>query len=272
MMTATLTRPAWTPELEIEIIDKLIAQYAPQFPTTRLHTPRPPIKQEELENFCRFRIGGADHDLYIVQVCGRIIDQIPEPELQLFLSRQIGDDGAHAQHTRQRIWELTGHDPIAQIQQNVQKHWDFMEDLPHRNWLEFMAFELHYELHIVAQLILNSRTTKINDPETGKFGVEKIIPDEAYHRLGVLAWWQRKYEQASPTQKEEIAAQLLELDEEGQRRRNAYLHEYWEIIHRATGALIQGLPAIYDPGRREVLAYFLDIPVSQLPKLVSVSE
>ncbi|MEI2583020.1 hypothetical protein [Scytonema sp. PRP1] len=271
-MTATLTRPTWTPELEIEIIDKLIARYAPHFPTTRAATPRQPITQEEIENFCHFRIGGAAHDLYIVQVCGKVIDQIPDPELQLFLSRQIGDDGAHAQHTRQRVWELTGHDPIAEIQQRVQKHWDFMGDLPHRNWLGFMAFELHYELHIVAQLILNSRTTKINDPETGKFGVEKILPDEAYHRLGVLAWWQGKYEQASPTQKQEIAAQLLEVDEEGQRRRNGYLNEYWGIIHRATGAEIEGLPVIYDAWRREVLAYFLDIPVSELPKLVSVSE
>lgn len=62
-MTATLTRPAWIPELEVEIIDKLIAQYAPHFPTTRLHSARPPITKEELENFCNFRIGGAAHDL-----------------------------------------------------------------------------------------------------------------------------------------------------------------------------------------------------------------
>ena len=29
-----------------------------------------------------------------------IIDSFADPELQLFLSRQIGDDGAHAQNTR----------------------------------------------------------------------------------------------------------------------------------------------------------------------------
>ncbi|MFQ4143611.1 hypothetical protein [Chlorogloeopsis sp. ULAP02] len=38
-MTATLTRPTWTTEFEIETIDKLIAQYAPHFPTTRLQEP-----------------------------------------------------------------------------------------------------------------------------------------------------------------------------------------------------------------------------------------
>ncbi len=271
-MTATLTRSAWTPELEIQIIDRLIDQHAPHFPKTRLHTSRPLDTQEELENFCRFRIGGAAHDLYIVQVCSKIIDQIPDPELQLFLSRQIGDDGVHAQFTRHRVWALSGHDPIDKIKQEAQNHAQFMGNLPIRNWLGFMAFELHYELHIVAQLILNSRTSTIIDPETSEFANKTILPDEAVHRLGVLAWWQSMYEQASPAQKDDIAAQLLELDEEAQQRRNPYLKEYWQIIHRATGAEIEGLGAVYDAWRQEVLAYFLNISIDNLPKLVSVSE
>jgi hypothetical protein len=95
---------------------------------------------------------------------------------------------------------------------------------------------LHYELHIVAQLILNSRTATIADPETSKFASQTILPDEAAHRFGVLAWWQSKYDKAAPAQKTEMAAQLLELDEEGQRRRNPYLKEHWQIVHLATGA------------------------------------
>ncbi|MDM9384072.1 hypothetical protein QUB80_25680 [Chlorogloeopsis sp. ULAP01] len=271
-MTATLTRPTWTTEFEIETIDKLVAQYAPHFPTTRFQEPRQLTTQEEFENFYRFRIGGAAHDLYIVQVCSKVIDQIPDPELQLFLSRQIGDDGAHSQFTRQRVWELSGCDPLDKIVQEVEKHWDFMGNLPIRSWLGFVAFELHYELHIVAQLILNSRTTTITDPETSKFASQTILPDEAAHRLGVLAWWQSKYDKLAPTQKAEIAAQLLELDEEGQRRRNGYLKEHWQIVHRATGAEIEGLEVVYDAWRQEVLAYFLDIPIAKLPQLVSVSE
>jgi hypothetical protein len=129
-MSATLTRPAWTAEFEIETIDKLIARHAPHFPTTRLQEPRTLTTPQEFENFYRFRIAGAAHDLYIVQVSSKVIDQIPDPELQLFLSRQIGDDGAHAQFTRQRVWELSGHDPIDKIEQEVQKHWDFIEFPP----------------------------------------------------------------------------------------------------------------------------------------------
>lgn len=272
-MTATLTRPAWTTDREIEIFDKLIAKHAPHIPLTREHDPRPPANEEELENFYRFRIGGAAHDLYIVQVCARAIDKlIPDPDIHLFLSRQIGDDGAHAQATRDRVLALSGRDPIDDIQQQVQNHWDYMGDLPHRNWLGFMAFELHYELHIVAMLLVNSRTTKINDPVTASFAAQRILPDEAVHRLGVIAWWQRKYDQASPGEKAELAAQLLELDEEGQRRRNAYLKEHWQINHRATGSEIKGLDVIYDAWRREVLSYLLDIPISSLPQLVSVSQ
>lgn len=270
-MTATLTRRAWTTDLEIEILNKLVDKYAPHLPKTRLHDPRPIQTQAELDNFIRFRIGGAAHDLYIVQVCAKAIDQIADPELQLFLSRQIGDDGAHAQHTRQRVLALTGHDPIDEIQQQVQKHWDYMGSLPFRNWQGFMAFELHYELHIVAQLLLNSRTTRINDLESAKFGVETIVPDEAAHRLGVVAWWQRKYDRASPAEKADLVAQVLAADEEGQRRRNLYLKEHWQIVHQALGCELEALPVVYDAWRREVLAYFFDIPVSQLPQLVSVN-
>ena len=273
-MTATLTRPIWTTEYELEIVDKLISQYAPHVPVKQ--ETRPIETQEELDNFCRFRIRGAAHDLFIVQVCAKAINQIAtnDPELQLFLSRQLGDDGAHAQHTRLRVEALSGHDPIDEIQQQVKKHWEFMGDLPIRDWFGFLAFELHYELHIVASLILNKRLTKINDPNSASFAVEKIIPDEAFHRLGVVREWQCKYDKASPQQKAEFAVKLIEADEEGQRCRNSYLKSHWEITHRALGYEheAEGIEVIYDAWRREVLAYLLDISVSQLPKLVSASE
>ena len=188
------------------------------------------------------------------------------------MSQQIGDDGAHAENTRRRVQALSGRNPIEDIQRQVQKHWDYMGDLPIRNWQGFLAFELHYELHIVASLILNSRTTKINDPESASFAPLRILPDEAFHRLGVADWWQRKYDQASPGEKTELAAQVLELDEEGQRRRNIYLKEHWQITHRAIGCEIEPLPVIYDAWRREVLSYFLDIPLDKLPQLVSVND
>ncbi|AFY31745.1 hypothetical protein [Calothrix sp. PCC 7507] len=271
-MTVTLTRPAWTTKLEVEIFDKLLDKHAPHLPKKRSQDPRPPQTEEEKENFIRFRIAGAAHDLFIVQVLARVINQVSDPELQLFLSRQLGDDGAHAENTRRRVQALSGRDPIEDIQQQVDKHWEYQGDLPIRNWQGFLSFELHYELHIVSLLLLNSRTSKINDPESGKFAAEVILPDEAVHRLGVVDWWQRKFDKASPSEKEDLVAQALEADEEGQRRRNQYLRDHWQLSHKAIGIEIADLPIIYDAWRREVLSYFLDIPISKLPKLVSVND
>ncbi|KAF3889600.1 MULTISPECIES: hypothetical protein [Nostocales] len=273
-MTATLTRPAWTTEWEVETINKLIAQHAPHLPTTRLYEPRPPATDEELENFYRFRIAGAAHDLFIVQVCAKAItDIVPDDiDLQLFISRQLGDDGEHSQHTRQRVFALSGRDPIEDIQQAVQQHWKYMGALPVRNWLGFLAFELHYELHIVAQLIVNSRLTRINDPESSNFASKRILPDEAVHRLGVVAWWQKIYDSASLEKKSKLAAQLIEVDEEGQKRRNPYLKEHWQLVQKALGFEAEGFDVIYDAWRKEVLSHLLNIPVSKLPKLVSIND
>ncbi|QIR36010.1 hypothetical protein HCG51_04035 [Tolypothrix sp. PCC 7910] len=271
-MTVIITRPAWTIEFENETIDRLIDKHAPHIPKKRLQEPKAIATAEELENFYHFRVGGAAHDLFIVQVVANVIDKIPDPELQLFLSRQLGDDGAHAENTRRRVEALFGHDPIDDIQKQVQKHWDFMGDIPRRGWLGFLAFELHYEHHIVAIGSLNRRLSRLYDPESSSFATARIIPDETFHRAGVAEWWLRKFDKASPTEKAELAAQVIEADEEVQRRRNPYLKEHEKVSRRALGIEVEGTGVIYDTWRQEVLSYFLDIPVSQLPKLVSIND
>lgn len=271
-MNTTVTRPLWNTNLELEIFNKITNQHTPHLPKQRLHETKPPQTPEEIEKFYRFRVAGAAHDLFIVQVCAKVIGEIPEPELQLFLSQQIGDDGAHAANTRRRAQEIYGQDPIEDIQKQVEKHWDYMGDLPIRNWQGFLAFELHYEMHIVASLFVNGITSKISDPQSAEFSKTRIKPEEARHRVGVVNWWQSKYDQVSPTKKADLAAQVLQIDEEAQRRRNPYLKKHWQLTHDAIGTDISDLPKIYDAWRREVLAYFLDVPVTQLPPLVSVNE
>mgnify|MGYP000282339493 CR=1 FL=1 len=147
-----------------------------------------------------------------------------------------------------------------------------MGDLPIRNWQGFLAFELHYEMHILASLLVNSSTRKISDAESAKFSATRIQREEAFHHVGVLNSSQRKYDQPSLAEKVDLAAQLFELDQEGQKRRNPYLKEYWQLTNQAIATDINHLPRIYDAWWREVLAYFLDIPVSQLPQLVSVND
>lgn len=271
-MPVTLARPIWTTDFESETINRLIAQHALNLPTQRLAEPRPVSTPDEIETFYRFRISGGAHDLLIVQVIAKAINQIvpDDPHLQLFLSRQLGDDGAHAEHTRQRVWQLSGHDPIAAIQAQAKKHWDYLGDFPLRNWVSFIAWELHYELHIVAASTIRKRLARLTDPVSADFIRDRILPDEFVHRVGVVEWWQSKYDNASPKEKAELAEQLIALDDEGQRRRNDYLHEHWQLTYEALDYQSEGFEILYDAWRKEVLSYLLDIPVARLPKLVSV--
>ncbi|MEH2467992.1 hypothetical protein [Nostoc sp.] len=50
------------------------------------------------------------------------------------------------------------------------------------------------------------------------------------HRVTISNWWRKKFEQASPNERVEVAAQLLELDEEIQQRRAAYIKQRWHDI------------------------------------------
>ncbi|HEY9622221.1 MAG TPA: hypothetical protein V6C78_17825 [Crinalium sp.] len=273
-MTTTLTRFTWSFEWEVETFNRLLAQYAPHIPLKKTGDSRQPETVDEWDHFYRYRIAGAAHDLFIVQVCARAIADLfsDHPDVQLFLSRQIGDDGAHSIHTRQRVFELSGHDPVAEIQQQVQWHQEYLGDLPTQSWLSFLAWELHYELHIVAILLLTSRLTQISEPESAQFASDRILPDEAVHRRDVVTWWQREYEQASPGQRSTLATELLRLDNEIQRRRNSYLKDFWHRAQRALGFEVPEFGVIYDAWRKELLAVLLDIPVEQLPTLVSIND
>ncbi|MEH1766743.1 hypothetical protein [Nostoc sp.] len=74
-MVASLSKPVWTEEYETEILNKLAAQHAPYLLNLEKVETRPPETQEEMENFARFRIAGAAHDLFIVQVIAKAIAQ-----------------------------------------------------------------------------------------------------------------------------------------------------------------------------------------------------
>ncbi|MEH2457738.1 hypothetical protein [Nostoc sp.] len=75
-MTAILTRSAWTTDLELEIFDKLLDQYARHIPKKRSQEPRSPETYEERENFYRIRVAGAAHDFgltFALLVCRQVL-------------------------------------------------------------------------------------------------------------------------------------------------------------------------------------------------------
>lgn len=267
-MTATLTR-TWNVEFEKETLEKLISKHAPHVPLTREHGSRPPETEEEKAGFYQYWAATGGHDLSIVQAASKAILLIPDPDLHLILSRQIGDDGAHAIAFRERIIALTGRDPIDDIRKEAERHWEFLEDVPYRNWLGFVAWELHYEHYILPQVWFNKLTSTIGDQELAQKSKEHFNDDEAVHRITIANWWRKKFEQASPTEKSEIAAQLLELDEEIQQRRAPYIKQRWQDAENFNGANTKGIEPVYDAWRKEVISYLLDIPN---PQLTSVSK
>ncbi|BAY08239.1 hypothetical protein [Calothrix sp. NIES-2098] len=274
-MTATLSKPTWNAEYETQLLDRLVAEYAPNLPIVDRSQTRPPQTPEEIANVGQYRVFGAAHDLFIVQAIAKAIGPIIDDlHWQLSLSRQLADDGAHALDSLLRAQELLGYDPVDEVNQLIQEQWEGLGDLPIRDWLGFAAFQLHYELHNVGTFLLNGKVGRIKDPQTSSYFAERVLPDEAVHRFAVIDWWKDRYDRASANEKAELASQFLEVDEEFQRRRSPILKKYyWQKAYLSAGIdYIPQVGAIYDAWRREVLAYLLDIPIDQLPKLVSVDD
>ncbi len=238
-MSTTLTR-TWSVEFEKETLEKLFSKYAPQVSLTREYPTRAPITKEEKDHFYQYWTATGGHDLFIVQAASKAITLIPDSDLHFILSRQIGDDGAHAIAFRERIIAVTGRDPIDDIQTEAQRHWEFLEDIPCRNWLGFVAWELHYEHHILPQVWFNKLTSQIGDAVLAQQSNERFSDDEAVHRVTIANWWRQKFEQASTQERAELAAQLLELDEEIQKRRAAYIKQRWLDAENLNGANTQG--------------------------------
>ncbi|MBD2615819.1 hypothetical protein H6G94_31995 [Nostoc punctiforme FACHB-252] len=146
-------------------------------------------KKKEKEHFYQYWAATGGHDLSIVQAASKAILLIPDPDLHLILSRQIGDDGAHAIAFRERIIALTGRDLIDDIRKEAERHWEFLEDVLYRNWLGFIAWELHYEHHILPQVWFNKLTSTIGDAVLAQQSSERSSDDEAIHRVTIKNWY-----------------------------------------------------------------------------------
>ncbi len=122
-----------------------------------------------------------DH-LFIVQAAAKGFEVIDDPELHFLLSRQISDDGDHANHLRVSVESYTGRDPNKDVARLIKEQWDLYGDLPSKDWLGWYGFEFEYELYNVPEIVLSLRSLKILDPKIEKLGSERIGPDEAFHR------------------------------------------------------------------------------------------
>lgn len=260
-------------DLEKEIFERVSAQYAPHLPPARLQPPRDAQTAEERAGLVDYAVWNGAHDLFIVQVVARGIGGLfkHDTEFQLALARQLGDDGLHAAAARERIAALTGHDQIERITQAARHHWEVLGDFPLSSWQAFLAWEFHFEHHILARLFVNRRTSQVVDLPYRDFAENRIMPDEECHRIKITEWWLRKLESASPSQREQWVGEVLEADEKLQQVLGGYLRDSWALNQRASGIDTRNYMPLYDAWRREILALLLGKPIDTLPPLTSLA-
>lgn len=259
----------WGLELEESLFIEVARARRPDFPVQRAAPPRFAAGGAELDGLLEDWKRTAAHDLFIVQNIARVIDSLfaGQPEVQLLLSRQLGDDGHHARAARERIRAATGHDPIREISAYVDEHWERAGDLPHRSLAGFLAFEFHYELYILAKMQFMRKTSVLADGGMKEFSEKHIRPDEAAHRKEIVQWWLHRLAGLDPAQREDLVAEILAEDNELQRRLNDFLAFEFIELERIYGCDIGGIDAIYDDWRRRLLSLLLSREPARLGRL-----
>lgn len=256
-MTRSIVTPQpWHGQFEEQLFLAVARRHVPGFPEKLTVTPREPSTGDEHAAIADYYTRMAAHDLFIVQVVARAIDTLfnDAAHIQLILSRQLGDDGAHAAAGRERVAALTGRDPLPDIEHLVQAHWARIGDLAVRDLAGFLAFEWHYELHILAKLWIQRKTARIGDGAMRDYGETRIRPDEEWHRVQIVEWWRQTIGALPALQRTELIDRVLDADDATQRRLDGYIHDEYEHTAQVFGADITGYRAIYDDWRREMLA------------------
>lgn len=245
--------PLWDLAWERALLARTAVEVGVPIPEERSPV-RPPSTADEKERFYDHWSYVAALDLFIIRACAQGVLVADDPEYRLFLTRQIGDDGYHAQRFREQIREVTGRDPLADIDRHARAQQELFGDIAARGLLGHLAFQVHYEIHVVPSMLINGRTSTVNDPRLVELAAERFLPDEAYHRSYVANWWRRHLHALPPDERAEQAAGLAALEAEGWARRHDDLRWFWAQARAATGSRNEGIEALTDRWRGEVLA------------------
>ena len=194
-MTLPIGAPReWNGQFEEALFLAVARRHRPGFPDKLATPPREPRNDDERAAVADYYTKMASHDLFIVQVVAKAIDTLfrDDPHFQLILSRQLGDDGAHAAIGRVRVTELTGRDPLPEVEQLVAAHWERIGDIAVRDVAGFLAFEWHYELHILAKLWIQRKTGGIAATGAWVWLIARVVYLPLYAfgvpALRTLAW------------------------------------------------------------------------------------
>lgn len=264
----------WTVGFEEELLTRVARERLPDFPKRRVREQRGAATAEEHTALAAYYISAASHDLYIVQVVARAITQpfTQDFDLQVILSRQLGDDGFHAGVERNWAGAHQVADPVPIINARVQDAVARLGELPYGSLAGFIAFEFHYEVYELARLQLARRTGNIVDPITQPFLDSRLVPDEEWHRIKIVEWWWNHLEAQQPSKRRLLIDEVIEADNEIQLRLHDYLHEKYRSSRDAFGTQLDHYVHIYDGFRKHTLAALLNTLPDKLPRLQSLGD
>src|ERR1700677_4713062 len=110
----------WDAAFEDHLFNSVLRRVAPHLPDTPPTGLREPRTAEEIAEAAEFTARLAAHDTFIVQAVSKAIARLDfDTDFHLKLSRQVGDDGHHAELARERLVELTGSDQLPRIESYI---------------------------------------------------------------------------------------------------------------------------------------------------------
>lgn len=270
-------RHQWDARFENDLFNEVITIEAPHLPLAPPSQTREPETDGEIAEVVEFTARLAAHDTFIVQAVSKAIAHLKiDTNFHLKLARQVGDDGHHAELARHRLTTLTGSDQLPRIEGYIDELWQVLGDIPYRDVFGFLAFQLHYELHIQGRLKAEGRTAQIKygrkkDEVTG-YASGNEADDELLHRINIVDWVKQQLDALPDAQdKANWVARVIAADDDMQRRLNPYLRYRIANAGRAWQSDLGNVVGIYDGYRKRVLAHLLETPLEALPELTSLA-
>jgi hypothetical protein len=259
----------WNPEFERRLLDRLVVQHTPELNSVP-SVVRPPATLEERERIADYFTTIAALEVFIFESTALGVGVVEDPALQILLTQQIGDDGAHAETMRRAIERLGVRDPIHEIKRRAKEQWEIAGDIPCRGLLGFLAFELEYELHAVPDIVLRWKATRINALELHQIGKDRVLPEKAFHRQFIISWIKDFLARMPQRQWHDTVSALLAYDKEFRKRRAPFLAALRHLGEIATGGeSVERMRALSDAWHREGLAYILRRPSRVLERAAS---
>lgn len=257
--TTPLAGTAWTKDWEVATISRLAVEAGHEIPPQPLPT-RPPGPGDESTEYYSCYASVAGLDKFIYESCASGMGLVEDTEFQLLLTRQIGDDGAHAQRYREVVAKGTGFDPLNSIDDEARYQRELVGDLTGRDLAGFLAFEISYELYTAPEFLILGRTARVSDADLLRSGAERFGPDEFVHRQGVANWWRSLVARLPATEAAELTAQVRSRDELLWQRRNDDITRRSSVAEDATQANYPLIRAIRSAWRDEVHQFLFGEP------------